>query len=149
MRSASASQLRPIILSQKKCVRNICKKGLASHTEPLFKKLNILKVEDIYDYHCKVFMHNVVHKKCPESFMCMFQRSQSYRTNNIITEKCRNKFVSNFPSNLLPLKWNRLPLELKGELSIKRFKKTVFSSTIDSYSQIVICRRKNCADCQR
>ena len=147
--SASASQIRPIILSQKKCVRSICKKGHTSHTEPLFKKLNILKVEDIYDYHCKVFMHNIVHNKCPESFIGMFQHSQSNRTNNIIIEKCKNKFLSNFPSNLLPLKWNRLSLDLKGEISIKRFKKTVFSSTIDSYSQTVICKRKNCTDCQR
>ena len=71
-------------------------------------------------------MHKIVHNECPESFNNMFKRAISSRTNNIVIEKCKNKSLSHFPSNVLPLKWNELSLDLKNESSIKKFK-NVFS----------------------
>ena len=102
----------------------------------------------VYDYHCKIFMHNIVHK-CPECFRYMFSRSLSNRTNNIVIEKCKNKFLTQFPSNILPSKWNELSLDLKRETSMKKFKENVFSSILDSYCPNESCNRVNCPDCRR
>ena len=93
-------------------------------------------------------MHNIVHK-CPECFRYMFSRSVSNRTNNIVIEKCKNKFLTQFPSNILPSKWNELSLDLKRETSIKKFKENVFSSILDSYCPNESCNRVNCPDCRR
>ena len=30
-----------------------------SHTNPIFKKLNILKFNDMFDLNCKLFMHSL------------------------------------------------------------------------------------------
>ena len=87
--------------------------------------------------------------KCPESFINMFSRSVSNRTNNIVIEKCKNKFLTQFPSNILPSKWNELSLDLKRETSIKKFKENVFSSILDSYYSNESCNRVNCPDCRR
>ena len=94
-------------------------------------------------------MHKIVHYACPESFNNMFKRAISSRTNNIVIEKCKIKTLSHFPSNVLPLKWNELSLDLKNESSIMKFKKCIFSSIIESYCQKEIGRMSKCTDCRR
>ena len=49
--STYLTQLRRLILLQKRIVRIISKKGFDAHTNPLFKNLMILKLEDIYSLH--------------------------------------------------------------------------------------------------
>ena len=46
--STYPTQLRRLILLQKRIVRIISKKGFDAHTNPLFESLMILKLEDIY-----------------------------------------------------------------------------------------------------
>ena len=92
------NQLKGIVKSQKKCIRNIANKKSTSHTEPLFKEHKILKVIDIFIYNCKSFMYDFVNENCPSSFETMFKRSTSERTRNVVIEKCRNKFLSRFPT---------------------------------------------------
>ena len=94
-------------------------------------------------------MPNGVHNKCPESLGNVYKQSISNRTNNFIIEKCKNKFLSKFPSNVLPTKWNELSLDLKSEASIKKFKKRISSEILDSYCQNESCKRDICVDCRR
>ena len=49
--STYLTQLRRLILLQKRIVRIISKKAFDAHTNPLFKNLMILKLEDIYSLH--------------------------------------------------------------------------------------------------
>ena len=42
------SQINGIHLPQKRAIRNVSKSNFSSHTEPLFKEHNLLKVQDIY-----------------------------------------------------------------------------------------------------
>ena len=66
------SKLKGLINCQKKCIRNINKSKYNSHTNPIFKKLNILKFNDLFDLNCKLFMHSFVHNKLPSCFESMF-----------------------------------------------------------------------------
>ena len=58
------SKLKGLINCQKKCIRNINKSKYNSHTGPIFKKLKILKFNDLFDLNCKLFMlmHSTVHQ---------------------------------------------------------------------------------------
>ena len=47
-----------IYILQKKALRLICKTYYLAHTDPLFIKLNTMKVKDIYVRHCLKFFYN-------------------------------------------------------------------------------------------
>ena len=123
-------------------------RGYLSHTDPIFKELDFLKFNDLFDYNCCIFMHSLVKKYTPESFKDMFKNSISERTNNLTTDRYRNKFLSQFPSYYLPLKWNSLSLDLKNQDSRTIFKKAIYSNFVLRYNQrIKKCKNSRCSDC--
>ena len=54
---ACVSVLKPLITQQKRTIRIICDADYYAHTDPLFKKLNILKIEDIYKLNLALHVH--------------------------------------------------------------------------------------------
>ena len=85
--NALPSQLQKIKTLQKKCVRNVAGKDFNSHTDPLFKKLDILKLEDLILYNSLTFMHKLFLGKQPDSFIDFFKK-----TNNFDSDTNRNKY---------------------------------------------------------
>ena len=64
--------LKPIYYKQKDCVRIITMSKRREHTEPLFKKLNLLQLYDINKYmYCK-FMYSWHHNELPSIFRDVF-----------------------------------------------------------------------------
>ena len=59
--STYPTHLRRLVLLQNRIVRVIKKKGFDAHTEPLFKNLMILKLEDIYSLHLGKFMFSFLY----------------------------------------------------------------------------------------
>ena len=57
--SASASTLTPINKLQKKALRTITFSNIRSHTKPLFLKLQILKINDMYKFEIGKIMHKI------------------------------------------------------------------------------------------
>ena len=56
------ASLRRIILSmQKQAVRNIVNSKYNSHTDPLFKSLEILKFSDLIEYNSATFIFNLAY----------------------------------------------------------------------------------------
>ena len=66
--SANKTTLNPIIKKQKNAIRIISKAAYNSHTEPLFKKQEILRFEDLYTFTQLEFFHSYVYEKLPTSF---------------------------------------------------------------------------------
>ena len=62
------THLRCLVLLQKRIIRIISKKGFDAHTNPLFKSLMILKLEDIYSLHLGKFMFPFKNNSVPSSF---------------------------------------------------------------------------------
>ena len=60
---------KKIQVLQKKCIRNIALNPYKSHTEPLFKKLEILNYTDKITFCRSTFMNQYRNKQLPESFM--------------------------------------------------------------------------------
>ena len=114
-------KLTPEKIARKKCIRNINKSKYNSHTNPIFKKLNILKLNDLFDLNCKLFMHSFVHNKLPSCFESMFKKSNSLRTNNIAEQICKKSSMRNLLSFILPRKWSSLFLNLRSKSRIFEF----------------------------
>ena len=72
---ASQCRLRKLEISQKKCIRNICNKKYNEHTSPLFKKLNILKLQDISRFQLGTFMYNFAHSELPPPLVTLFPQN--------------------------------------------------------------------------
>lgn len=137
--------LKGIINAQKKCVRNILCKKYLSHTEPLFKKLSILKFEDLFNYNCLLFMHKYVHCNLSTE---IFKMANSVRTKNIVTEKCKLKSLEFLPSYYLPHRWNTCTNDLKNETNSKSFKNLIHSTMEAKYSKSTKnCGNSFCPDC--
>jgi hypothetical protein len=66
---ASNSNVQKIFLAQKKAIRIICNKKYREHTNPLFTTLQILPYPKLLNYSKLLFMHSVVYKYCPPSFV--------------------------------------------------------------------------------
>ena len=58
---------------QKRALRIMTNSRYNAHTEPLFKKLYLLKVKDIFDVQCMKFWYKFVNKKLPNYFRDMFK----------------------------------------------------------------------------
>ena len=59
---------------QKKIVRIINNKSYRSHTDPLFKKCQLLKLEDLYTLQVALFMHDYKYDRLPPSFTDIFKK---------------------------------------------------------------------------
>ena len=71
---------------QKKCMRFLTKSKYNAHTDPIFKKLNILKIHDLFKLHLLKLYHNYKNNNLP-SFLQSFniiprQDVHSYNTRN-------------------------------------------------------------------
>ena len=63
--NASQVTLKRTNILQKRAIRTICRANYNSHTEPLFKKLNIMKLKEQYEYEAAILMYKFVHNKLP------------------------------------------------------------------------------------
>ena len=91
-----------LVLLQKRIVRIISKRGFDTHTNPLFKSLMILKLEDIYSLHLGKFMFSLKHNSIPSSFSRSILRG-ILRTNQVHGYNTRSSnfiFLSAFNTNI-------------------------------------------------
>ena len=67
----------------KKTVRIITFSHFQSHTSPIFKKLNLLKLSDIVKLHTILFMHQYYNDRLPKAFndfFCLVKHKHRYNT---------------------------------------------------------------------
>ena len=62
---------------QKSAVRNIADAKYNSHTDPLFKKLEILKISDLYITNGGTLMFNVAKGSQPNTITSIFKQSST------------------------------------------------------------------------
>ena len=66
------SHVGQLVRLQKKAIRIVCGAARAAHTEPMFKRLNVLKVSDIRHLHELKFYYNIVKESVPSYFLSEF-----------------------------------------------------------------------------
>ena len=76
------SYLAPLVKLQKRAIRVIAGKKRYSNTDPIFRKLKIMKFKQIYLYSVQLFMFKFHHNKLPGIFENYFTRNRSYHTHD-------------------------------------------------------------------
>ena len=73
--AASPTNLNKLIVMQKKFIRIISKTDYYAHTSPLFKNLNLLKLNDIFKYFTLIYMYKALNLNKYPSFLADLQSS--------------------------------------------------------------------------
>lgn len=144
--------------SQKKAIRVVCKEKYNAHTDNLFKKLKLLKIEDIFKQQCLKFYYKLRQNKLPHYFSTNFRfiqnadvhdrplRNRNQFRMNRVNRLATRKTVRHFIPSLL----NTTPDEILnsiGTISIHSFKRRIKKIYINAYADE--CNLENCYVCGR
>ena len=154
--NATQTTLKRTITLQKRALRTINNVSYNSHTDPLFKKSNILKLNDLFDHESGLFMHNYVMNKLPESFGNMFtfnyeiqERHQTRQSSLLYLKRCNSKFAKKLPLYDFPERWNKWNQRLENINSQGQYKKKSKNYFLSSYMENVKCANLYCKDCHK
>ena len=129
--NCGATKLDPILLLQKRALRICTGSTFLAHTDPLFLKLETLKVTDVHILQVAIFMFKYINKQLPTSFnnyFCYNSTIHSYPTRisenfHLINPKLliTHKTIRHHGPDL----WNNLPNIIKSRLTLYSFKATL------------------------
>ncbi len=80
--NACQYRLHKLIILQKKCVRNICKRPYNEESSPLFKELRIPKMADIRSLQLGTFMYQYTNDHLPDSLQNLFVTNAAVHNHN-------------------------------------------------------------------
>ena len=140
----------------KKGIRHICNAKYNSHTDPLFKKEKILKLEDLFKLQCAKIMYRKFHGNLHE------YHSSKLLTNFDITQTTTRKkddiYIDSHSNNVsrinsinykIGTSWNELSLEVRNyaSKSIQTFTQQLKKSYLSKYAYT--CDIQCCNICNR
>ena len=140
--------MKKIFTLQKRAVRLIDNSKSMSHSDPIFLKYNILKINDMVDFNQAMFMFKYTNGLLPDSFENMFNKLGNFdRSLSYQVDLLNFSSLQTFPSYTLLKIWNNLPLELKRSTSINLFKNKIKKALFEKY--LLKCNRPNCFSCKQ
>jgi hypothetical protein len=146
--------INSLLQCQKKAIRYIHgSKNPRCHTNQLFLKYNVMKVDDIIKYSSACLMHDFRTKRIPFGLSPLFQykispcetRTQSLKPLHVPTYRQEWRRKTIFYQG--PQIWNSLEDEIKKLGLPKTFKEHCKSKLIKTYADIPQCRLKGCISC--
>jgi hypothetical protein len=154
--STTPSLLQPLITKQKAAIRIIAKKKYNDHTEPLFKALSILPLNDLIT-HCNLkFFHSYVYNYIPTAFHDTWSTNRHNRDNDDRTLRNDDDFfipryrtdqIARLPFFKLPKTWNDTPKLITSTSNKKVFSAQVAHHFLDKLSSTPNCSRLVCPAC--
>ena len=96
--SACPTNLEKLVLLQKRVIRIIAGAKYLDHTDPLFKKLGLLKLTEINTYAFCKFMYKWYHSKLPTAFTNSFMYVHDVHYHN--TRQSRELYPTKINTNL-------------------------------------------------
>ena len=103
---------------QKRAVRILAGAGFLAHTEPIFRKLGLLKLEDIFKHQALTFVYKNSNLFSNFSY-------HGYNTRNVAnfhSDFRRTVLTSRSVLCFAPSLWNNLPDSLKSSNTLPKFK---------------------------
>ena len=80
--SAAITLRKPLITTQKKVIRVISNSSYNAHTTPLFKRNNILPIDDLYELQLAKFMFKYSRNELPTKLMQNFELNKDVHNHN-------------------------------------------------------------------
>ena len=152
------SSYKCLFIQQKKAIRIVTKSRYNQHTEPLFKRKEILPLYDLINLSKIKFMFDYKHSRAPSSFNNIWQRHAERATFNdynlrqnsseYYVEISRYKKFENFPLYAYSKIWNDID-EIFTEIPYKKiFLDNIKSHLFEKLEEHVQCTRLFCQSCQ-
>ena len=141
---------------QKKAIRFLGGAGYNAHTEPLFRELTILKIDDLRKLQEIIFFFKFIHGLLPRYFQqnfISFRNNQNYSTrnyNDLALPRFRHEFVRQSLRYLIVDRINSCPECIKNKVfthslrGLREYAKRIY---INRY--VTICDRRRCYVCNR
>ena len=138
-----------ILTLQKSFVRIITASPPRSHADPLFARLRILKIGDLFGQRLRMFSYKSYHNKLPGEMGALLDKVGDSHSHDTRGARC-NLFVSrdNVKSikYIAPKHWNALEEELRKSGAISTFKNKSKEGFLLGYSKFK-CNVKGCYSC--
>lgn len=159
--NSTSAEKGKIFKLQKRAMRTINKTTYNAHTDPLFKKSKIMKLDDQLKYESILFMYDYMTHKLPPSFNNMFTTNQernphvhTRQSNMLHIPRCDTTFSRNLPPYALPMTWNHYlqahptyNIHVDATVSRSKFKYDLKNEIFNKYSTNVDCDNPRCRDC--
>ena len=134
-----ANHRKKLVILQKRCIRIICNSTRYEHTNPLFKDLKILKIDDINSYLITIMMFKFYNKELPTVIQDMFKSNSSVhdhftRQYNDLHPPLAMRNYTQMSFRYMGVKiWNNRPSLLSCNCTINTFKNNLKKIIINSY----------------
>jgi len=138
---ANTTNLQRLRIKQKEAVRAICNLGYREHTNPLFKNLKILPLNEMIKFANLKFMHNYINNKLPFSFneTWVFNRDRNLNrllrnANDLYIPAHNFATLKRFPLFTFPRLWNDeedRKLTQSSTLYCKLLKSSLLANIVD------------------
>ena len=120
--------LNTLQLLQNKAMHAITKRRLSDRITPIYRRLQVLKIIDLYKLETVKFMHQFSDKSLPASFEKYFTRTTFVHCHSTRTSERNDYFLPHFSTSRLQHSirffgvkiWNSIPCKFKN-LSPKKF----------------------------
>ena len=135
----SKSDLKKLLILQKKAVRIVFNCKYNAHSAPLFVNLKVLPIDKLMNFEILKFMRNLKINKSPTFFLDTWiptdsiERRYSFRiTNNFIIQNVRKVSYNKFPLFHFPKLWNLLDTNLKCITNKREFSRKLKKYYLDN-----------------
>ena len=124
-----STTLQPLLILQKRAIRLMTFTSFHEPSSPIFRTLNIIKLDDLISYHIAVFMYRLNNSLLPSAFDAFFSKvSEIHHYNTRSAAKrlyCLPKARTNYGKFNVrfqgPKIWNSTDDEIKA-VSLSQFK---------------------------
>jgi hypothetical protein len=112
-----------VLKIQKKCVRILCNAKFNAHTDPLFRKLGLLKIQDIFDIQCVKFFYKFRNNTLPGYFNTFFTINENIHGHNtrqiehVHLYRYRTNINKNQIRHFIPNLINNLSGEIRNKIA--------------------------------
>ena len=134
--SCNSTVSNSLYITQKKIIRTIMKKRRFEHTSPLFKKLNLLKLDDICNLNCLMYVYKTVNDIIPSPISFEPRLAGRYnfrRAQPLLVPRAASRQSQRFLRIKGAQLWNALPPELRAVNTINSFKIKLKRNFINQY----------------
>ena len=141
---------------QKRAVRTICKASYRAHTEPLFKQMKLLKIDDLYSLFMLKLKYKHLNEQLPHYFTDMLKAQSLQHEHNTRNRNCLfflkpcHKQLEQGVRFKLPLILSAMPTTITDKLqthSLDGLSKYCKNYYLSSYNSV--CTKVNCYICNQ